>query len=112
MKTYKNLLNKGSVRYIIFKEDDIWYGVALEFNIVEEANDPMEVMVFLFDAIKGYVDSARRAKLRPATLNQTPTKEYKDLWQKLQSDNAGVFAEKKQVFSFGFQPLPFASVPV
>ena len=42
---YKNTLKRGSVRYIIFKEKDIWYGVALEFNIIEQGDNPLEVMV-------------------------------------------------------------------
>ncbi len=41
---YKNTLNKGSIRYIVFKEDDTWYGVALEFNIVESGDNPTEVI--------------------------------------------------------------------
>ena len=35
MAKNKNTLERGSVRYIIFNEDNTWYGVGLEFNIVE-----------------------------------------------------------------------------
>ena len=62
---YKNTLNKGKVRYIIFKEDDTWYGVALEFNIVVEGDNPREAMQSLFDAIQGYVETAQKLKMRP-----------------------------------------------
>jgi hypothetical protein len=71
------------VRHIIFKQDGVWYGVALEFNIVEEGDNPVEVMVSLFEAIQGYVQTAQKCKMSAAPLNQTPDKEYQKLWEKL-----------------------------
>lgn len=97
---YKNTLKKGSVRYIIFKEDNVWYGVALEFNIVEEGDNPEEVMASLFRAIKGYVETARKLKMRPMPLNQKPDKEYQDLWDDLEDGKS-----KEEVFTFGFTPF-------
>ena len=70
---YKNTIKRGSVRYIIFKEDDTWYGAALEFNIVEEGKSPREVMDSLFEAIQGYVETAQKLKMRPIPLNQNYT---------------------------------------
>src|SRR3989344_217038 len=83
---YKNTLQKGSVRYIVFKEDDTWYGVGLEFNLVVEA-DTKEVALFnLFDAIRGYVNSARKiGGVRPHILNQITDQEYENLWKILNS---------------------------
>ncbi|MFA5714908.1 MAG: hypothetical protein WC998_04155 [Candidatus Paceibacterota bacterium] len=80
---YKNTLNKGSVRYIIFKEENTWYGVALEFNIVEEGDNPVEVMASLFQAIEGYIETAQRLKMRPTPLNQKADNEYEDMWKGL-----------------------------
>ena len=74
---FSNTLQKGSVRTIIFKEKGQWFGVALDFNIVEAGDDPREVMIMLDEAIRGYVDSARKAKLRPHVLNQAPRKNTK-----------------------------------
>lgn len=91
-----NTLNRGSVRFIIFKEDDTWYGVALEFNIVEEGDDPLSVMASLTEATQGYVETARKIKMRPIPLNQKPEKEYLDLWKQLES---GV--EINNVYSHG-----------
>ena len=34
-----NTFKKGRVRVLIFKERGVWYGVALEFNIVESGSD-------------------------------------------------------------------------
>ena len=83
---YKNTTQKGSVRYIIFKEKNQWFGVALEFNIVEAGDDPQEVAFLLFEAIEGYVESARKIKGQKdySYLNQKAEKEYESLWNKLQ----------------------------
>jgi len=87
MKKYKNTVQKGSVRYIVFKEGKTWYATCLEFNITESGDDPREVLMLLFEAIQGYVASVKKAKARPAVLNQKPIKEYEDLWKQLQSPN-------------------------
>jgi len=102
---YKNTLNKGSVRYIIFKEDDVWYGVALEFNIVEEGDNPVEVMASLFQAMEGYVETAQRLKMRPMPLNQKPDKEYEEMWKGLERDKTEKDSKSKQIYSFGHAPF-------
>ncbi|OGL89311.1 hypothetical protein A3H75_02465 [Candidatus Uhrbacteria bacterium RIFCSPLOWO2_02_FULL_51_9] len=105
---YKNTLNKGSVRYIIFKENTTWYGVALEFNIVEEGDTPVEVMASLFEAIDGYVETARMLKTRPMPLNQIPDKEYRDLWTALEKNKTEKITQQKQIYSFGYNnPFKF-----
>ena len=48
MRKYKNTLQKGSVRYIVFKENNIWYAAGLEFNIVESGDTPQEAILLLF----------------------------------------------------------------
>jgi len=100
---YKNTLKRGSVRHIIFKEGGTWYGVALEFNIVEEGDNPVEVMASLFEAIQGYVEAARRYKMRPTPLNQKPDREYEDLWGKL--DRAARITQPEKIYSFGYTPF-------
>lgn len=103
---YKNTLNKGSVRCIIFKEADVWYGVALEFNLIEEGQDPLAVMASLDQAIKGYVETARKYKMRPFALNQKPDKEYEKLWNALQKNKKT--PPEKQVYHFGYHPGAFS----
>ena len=102
---YKNTLNKGSVRYIIFREGNTWYGVALEFNIVEEGDNPLEVMASLFQAIQGYIETARKIKMRPMPLNQELDKEYQELWNKLEKKGKEKIREKQQIFTFGYAPF-------
>jgi len=80
---YKNTTKKGSVRYVIFKQGPKWFGVALEFNIVETGDDPQEVTFLLFEAIQGYVESLKKVKglLDFSALNQKPDKEYENIWE-------------------------------
>lgn len=100
--SFLNTVKKGSVRNVIFKEDEEWFGVALEFNIVETGDSPQEVMMLLDNAIKGYVESADKARLSVTVLNQEVDPEYEALW------NAGVQALEsgnKKVYSASTQPL-------
>jgi len=99
---YKNTLNKGSVRYIIFKEDGVYYGVALEFNIIEEGDNPTEVMASLFQSIEGYIETARKIKSRPMPLNQKTDVEYEEMWDKLKSNKK---LKQQEVYSFGYNPF-------
>ena len=80
----KNTLQKGSVRYLVFKDGDIFFGVALEFNIVVEGAHPMEAMLLLNEAVVGYLESARKYKMRTHILNQKPDPEYEKMWQEYQ----------------------------
>lgn len=107
---YKNTLKNGSIRYIVFKEGGKWYAVALEFNIIEEGDDPREVLMLLFEAIQGYVKSAIKIKARPQILNQKSDKEYEDLWGALQRKKTSVAAEKTipSVYTFGERALAAA----
>src|SRR3989344_507307 len=77
----KNTLQKGSVRYVVFRDGETWYGAGLEFNIVETGDTPQEAMLLLFEAIQGYVESAQKIKARPYILNQKPDFEYERMWQ-------------------------------
>jgi hypothetical protein len=76
----KNNLNKGLIRCIAFKEDKIWYGVALELNIVEEGNSYISVRNSLSKAIKGYIETAQKLNVcKP--LNQKVDREYEEMWK-------------------------------
>ena len=78
---YKNTLKKGSVRFMVFRDRGSYFGVALEFNVVVTAASPQEAYIFLNEAASGYLESARKAKLRPSVLNQKPEAEYEKMWQ-------------------------------
>ena len=95
---YKNTLQKGNVRFIIFREKGAWYGVCLEFNIVETGDNPREAMLLLFEAVEGYLESARKIKARPHILNQKPDREYEEMWDDLEEHKK---IRAKEIFTFG-----------
>ena len=95
---YCNTLQKGSVRNIIFREGKMWFGVALEFNIVETGDDAQEVMILLEEAVRGYLASARKSKLSSVILNQKSEAEYEKLW--LGRDNPRLIPSPIQVHTF------------
>ncbi|MEX2053274.1 MAG: hypothetical protein WD898_03555 [Candidatus Paceibacterota bacterium] len=104
---YKNTLQKGSFRYIIFREGDTWYGVCLEFNIVESGDTPQEALILLFEATQGYLESAKKIKARPNILNQEPDPEYETMWHDLQEAKR----QKKNldyVYTYGQTLIPQA----
>ncbi len=105
-----NTYQKGSVRTIIFKDKDVWVGVGLEFNIVETGDDPREVFLMLDEAIRGYVISAKKSKIRPYILNQVSDIEYENLWEKLTTSLTPQNKYKPikspyQIYSFGKRVL-------
>jgi len=110
MAKFRNTLQKGSVRYIIFKEDDTWYGVALEFNVIVDGDNPVEVMASLFEAIEGYVETVRKMKMRPHPLNQIPGKEYQDMWRKLEESREEEKPIPQNIYTFGYSPIKSCAV--
>lgn len=105
--SFLNTHRSGSVRSIIFKEDNTWFGVALEFNIVETGDSPQEVMMLLDNAIKGYVESADKARLSISVLNQEIDPEYENLWK---SGMSQYEYEGKRIYSTSMQPLAALTV--
>src|SRR3989344_2218213 len=101
IRQFKNTLQKGSVRFIVFKEEATWYAVALEFNIVESGDDPREVLVLLFEAVQGYLNSFRKAKVRPHVLNQKADPEYERLWKQLETKKYQPLRSPYTVYTFG-----------
>ena len=102
------MLKNNLIRSIVFKDGDTWYGVALELNIVESADDADVVRYNLDEAIQGYVESQKKLPCLPAgrkgtrvsPLNQKPEKEYADLWKKLVAGKP--IPSPYKVKSFGF----------
>lgn len=99
MKFRKNTTKQGTVRYVVFKEAGDWYAAALEFNIVESGSTAQEAMLLLFEAIQGYVEIARKIKVRPYVLNQKPDAEYEQMWKNIQNNKLS--ANKQEVYTAG-----------
>ncbi len=107
-KGKKNTLDSGRVRWIVFQDEGTWFGVALEFNLVIEADDPQVAMSDLHTAIRGYVAATKKSKMRTAVLNQEPAAEYSILWKYLEHQDSRKLPKltinPKRVFSFGAVP--------
>jgi len=86
-KDIKNTLKNGQVRFVIFKKGSNWYGVALEFNIVEAGKDPNVVLFNLMEAMTGYVECAIKNNVHPSMLNQKADKEYEKIWEQSYKKN-------------------------
>lgn len=81
-----NTLKKGMFRHIVFRDGDTWYAVALEFNLVEQADDPRLAFMSLLQAVDGYLLSLKKIKgARFSPLNQKADPEYEELWATLNS---------------------------
>lgn len=81
----KNTIKEGKFRHIVFKDKGIWYAVALEFNIVESAEEPKLAFFNLIQAVDGYVVAMKKVKgIRNFTaLNQKADPEYEAMWNNL-----------------------------
>ena len=81
-----NTTKAGTFRHIVFRDGDTWYAVALEFNIIESADDPRLAYFSLLQAVDGYLNSLKKIKgARFGTLNQATDPEYEKLWMYLHS---------------------------
>lgn len=97
-----NTPQRGSVRYIVFKDKDTWYAVGLEFNIVESADDPRIALNNLFDAMQGFVESCRKIKgARVSPLNQEADEEYEKLWSNINANKGKGIKSPFQINTFG-----------
>lgn len=105
MGKYKNTVQKGSVRYIVFKEEGEWYAAGLEFNIVESGTTPQEAMMLLFEALEGYVEATKKSGTRPHVLNQKADQEYEKLWENREAEK-----NRKKIFTAG--QLNLMKIPV
>lgn len=100
--SFKNTSYQGNVRTLIYEEGGVWYGVALEFNIVESGDSPQEVMVLLAEAINGYVEATNIAKSSISVLNQEVDPLFEKLWD---YDHKGKSKFRQKVYSAGRQPI-------
>ena len=89
MKKKTNTPKNGTFRHIVFKDGNVWYAVALEFNIVESSDDPKLAFFNLLQAVSGYLESVKKVRgaMGHSALNQTPDPEYTKLWNDLHASS-------------------------
>ena len=77
--------NPATIRYIVFREKDTWYGVALELNIVVDGDTADQVVASLFDAITGYHDVQDAPQFEGKTFHDPAVDpQYETLWKQAQ----------------------------
>jgi len=90
--------SKNNIRCIVFREDKIWYGAALELNIVETGDSAREAMLLLFEAVEGCLESAKKIGANFDIFGQETDPEYEQMWYSLENKKK---IPSKQVFFFG-----------
>ena len=76
---------RGRYRWIVFRKGKEWIAAALEFNIVQVADDPNVAYLEMQEAARGYIEAAQKfIGFRPQVvnpmLNQKSGKECEQLW--------------------------------
>lgn len=92
--------NYPSVRYIVFREGTVWYGVCLEMNIAEQGSTPQEALLLLFEAVQGYGEAARSARA-PSLMRQETDPEYEKMWRDATQEISKRQSSKVSIFTFG-----------
>ena len=102
---FANTLEKGSYRHIVFQDGKTWYAVALEFNLVVSAAEPVVALVELYEAVAGYLESVKKSKSRPFALNQRADKEYEELWKALTGKKTANVKSPYNIYNYGVANL-------
>ena len=75
----RNTKEQGLVECLVYKENDSFVGVCLTFDIVEEGNNPTEVMKSLKEAVELHLETVIRNNMSEELLNRYAPEEY---WKK------------------------------
>jgi predicted RNase H-like HicB family nuclease len=74
-----NTKEAGTVEFLVYKEADIYVGVCLTFDIVEEGEDPVTVMKSIEEAAKLHLNTVVNNNMSDDLLNRYAPNEY---WEK------------------------------
>lgn len=90
-----NTKKQGAVEFLVYKEGDVFVGVCLTFDIVEEGTDPAILMQSLKEAASLHLEAVVKNDLPEELLNRYAPDEY---WKKyfeaaknIEKPTAGVF---------------------
>jgi len=73
-KTITKPLKNNKIKLIIFQKGKKWYGVVLEFNIIEIYKDLNTTLYNLIEATTGYIETVIKNNIQLSSLTQTPDK--------------------------------------
>ena len=75
----KNTKEKGTIECLVYKEGNAFVGVCLTFDIVEEGDNPTELMRSIKEAAELHLETVIRNNLTDELLNRYAPEEY---WKK------------------------------
>lgn len=78
LKRSKNTKENGTIEYIVYKEGKSFVGVCLSFDIVEEGENPTELLKSIREAAELHLETVIKNKLSDDLLNRYAPKEYWD----------------------------------
>ena len=94
---------QNAIRYIVFKEDEVWYAVALEFSVVVDAETPEEALLCLFEAITLVLEEKEEAEREGKKLFiPAPNPEYENLWIQF-TDQSGPSQSPYKIYTAGLR---------
>lgn len=74
-----NTKEKGIIEFLVYKERDTFIGVCLTFDIVEEGDNPIELMKSVKEAAEVHLETVIKENLSDTLLNRYAPDEY---WKK------------------------------
>ena len=72
----KNTKKEGVIEFLVYKEGKSYVGVCLTFDIVEEGNDPSELMKSIREAAELHLEVVIKNDLSESLLNRYAPEEY------------------------------------
>jgi predicted RNase H-like HicB family nuclease len=75
----KNTKERGIIEFLVYKKGNTFIGVCLTFDIVEEGNNPTELMKSIREAAELHLETVIRNDLPDELLNRYAPEEY---WKK------------------------------
>lgn len=78
---FQNTKNKGLFVFLVYPEDKKFIGVCLTLNIVEEGENPQEILKNLIGAAFGHLEVVRKENLSDDLLNRPASKKYWDKYE-------------------------------
>lgn len=103
-----NTKQSGTLEFLVFSVDKKFIGVCLTLDIVEEGNDPTNLMESIKEAAEGHVRLVQEKNLDDSLLNRSAPEEYWKLYYQV-LDSLKKKAEQKSFISTApIRPLSHA----
>ena len=79
----KNTKQQGLLRFFIYfdKKDNEYVGFCIDLGIIKCCSNPYHIERDLVEAAQGYVETVCEQKLPDNLLNQSPPREYLDIFE-------------------------------